>query len=130
MTSPIIQQELPTKEMDLLFQSIGFKSPNSRKEKRPEKENHWEEDVEYLQLKEMSRTNFNDRRYMSTKLKRRGSLKPTKKEPQKSQSSPSLQNISTIVGIYSSLRPSSGKSNAGRSSGVAFLTGLRAFGKV
>jgi hypothetical protein len=31
--------------MDLLFQSIGFRSPNSRKEKRPEKENHWEEDV-------------------------------------------------------------------------------------
>lgn len=78
----------------------------------------------------MSRTNFNDRRYMSSKLKRRGSLKPTKKEPQKSQSSPSLQNISAIVGIYSNLRPSSGKSNASRSSGVAFLTGLRAFGKV
>lgn len=100
-----------------------------------------EEDADFMQLKEMSRTNFNDRKFMSSKLRRRGSLKP-KKEPvlTKSQSSGalvphtvSLQSINSIVDIYSQQQ---GRSTLGKksyskaASGQMFLSGLRSQNKL
>jgi hypothetical protein len=85
-----------------------------------------------MQLKEISRTNFNDRKYMGSKLRRKGSLKPSR--PQKSQSSINLQSISQLVGIYSAnSRPQSGKtgfSRSGNAPNMPFWSSLRNFSKV
>lgn len=80
----------------------------------------------------MSRTNFNDKKYMSSKLRRRTSLKPNKPLV-KSQSSSNLQNINTLVGIYSNqFRPSSGKSTglSRSSSGQLFWNSLKSNNKL
>lgn len=70
---------------------------------------------------------------MTSKLRRKGSLKP--KPPQKSQSSMnlhSINSISALVGIYSNNRPSSGKSNGmsrSGSGGLQFWNSLRNYSK-
>jgi hypothetical protein len=79
----------------------------------------------------MSRTNFNDRKYMGSKLRRKGSLKPSR--PQKAQSSINLHSISALVGIYSSSgRPASGKSGLVRSgsANLPYWSSLRNYSKV
>jgi hypothetical protein len=81
-----------------------------------------------MQLKGMSRTNFNDYRNFSKQTKRRGSLKPKQKEQnmQKSSSNPSMQSINTLIGIYSN-KGMSGKALLYKSSSAQnFLSGLRA----
>jgi hypothetical protein len=78
----------------------------------------------------MSRTNFNNRKYMGSKMRRKGSLKPTR--PQKTQSSTNLHSITALVGIYSaSGRPASGKSGLVRSgsAGLPFWSSLRNYSK-
>lgn len=82
-----------------------------------------------MQLKEMSRTNFNDRKYMGSRMRRKGSLKP---RPQKTQSSINLHSISALVGIYSAGRPVSGKNVLTRSNsgGQPFWSSLRAQAKI
>lgn len=84
-----------------------------------------------MQLKEMSRTNFNDRKYMNSKLRRKGSQKPSK--PQKTQSSINLHSISALVGIYSNSRPQSSKGNTMVRSGsgnLQFWNSLRNYSKI
>lgn len=74
----------------------------------------------------MSRTNFNDHKYMTSKLRRRTSLKP-KNTVQKSNSSTNIQSINALVGIYGN---KNGKGLSRSSSGQSFLTGLRNFNKL
>lgn len=85
----------------------------------------------------MSRTNFNDRRYLSSKLRRRGSLKTKKDLIPKNQSTATLDNINKIVGIYSNgstiiCRPSSAKNlhNIKIGGGNTFLSGIRLINKL
>jgi hypothetical protein len=85
----------------------------------------------------MSRTNFNDRKYLSSKLRRRSSVKTKKDLIHKNQSSPTLDNINKIVGIYSNgntsnCRPSSANnvSSIKIGGGQAFLSGIRLFNKL
>ena len=75
----------------------------------------------------MSRTNFNDHKYMSSKLRRRGSLKPKQTTMNKSSSVNNFQNINALVGIYGN---KNGKGLSRASSGQSFLTGLRNFNKL
>jgi hypothetical protein len=96
--------------------------------KKKEKENVLDDDFDFLQLKEMSRTNFNDRKYAGSKLRRRTSLKPKAKV----QSSVNLQTMNALVGIYSSGRPSSCKNStlARPGSGQLFWNSLRNYSKL
>jgi hypothetical protein len=125
-----IQHEVSNKDLDLLYQSVNFKAPpKGGRDKKSDLENNWEDSSEYQQLKEMSRTNFNDHRYMSSKLRRRGSLKPrtSQVQVQKSSSAGSIQSINALMGIYGS-RTAKGLSKSG--SAQSFLTGLRNFNKL
>jgi hypothetical protein len=124
-------------DLELLYQSVGYRSPPNLNLKsvpcRKEKESVGEDDFDFLQLKEMSRTNFNDRKYMGSKMRRKGSLKPSR--PQKTQSSINLHSISAMVGIYGGSnngRPVSGKSALSRSgsSGQPFWNSLRNYSKI
>ena len=74
----------------------------------------------------MSRTNFNDHKYMTSKLRRRTSLKP-KGNVSKCSNSSNIQSINSLVGIYGN---KSGKGLSRSSSGQSFLTGLRNFNKL
>lgn len=133
---PPQEQQTNNADLELLYQAVGYRSPSPiglksvpcRKEK--EKESVAEDDFDFLQLKEMSRTNFNDRKYMGSKLRRKGSLKPSR--PQKTQSSINLHSISALVGIYSNARPTSGKSTLTRSgsAGQPFWSSLRNYSKL
>lgn len=76
----------------------------------------------------MSRTNFNDRKYMTSKLRRKGSLKP---KPKNNNS------LNQLVGIYSSTtkptnRPASSKITGlvRSSSGGQFWNSLRNYSKM
>lgn len=130
---PIAQPEQSNNpDLELLYQAVGYRSSLNLKPvpRKPEKENAQEDDFDFLQLKEMSRTNFNDRKYMSSKLRRKGSLKPSK--PQKAQSSINLHSISALVGIYSNSRPQSGKGTMVRSGSgnLQFWNSLRNYSKI
>ena len=76
----------------------------------------------------MSRTNFNDHKYMTNKLRRRTSLKP-KTTVTKNNSTSNIQSINSLVGIYGS-NSKSGKGLSRSSSCQSFLTGLRNFNKL
>jgi hypothetical protein len=137
ISQPVISQPEPSSaDLELLYQSVGYKSTptltlKSVPTKKVEKENILDDDFDFLQLKEMSRTNFNDRKYMSSKLRRKGSLKPNK--PQKTQSSINLHSISALVGIYSNSRPTSSKGSGmsrSGSGGQQFWNSLRNYSKL
>jgi hypothetical protein len=81
----------------------------------------------------MSRTNFNDKKYMTNQIRRRGSLKTNKdKNLKNSQSSITLNNINSILGIYSNSNTrfsTKTKSTILKTNAQSFLTNLKSFNK-